>query len=145
MKRFFFLSLLALISFTALAQTPIDILQKQNVKYLEDRESEGYEFRSQIITEFDRANASQNVNIQLSEGYSYLIIALGDDNIPALGLEVSPSKKAAIQELSLDSGLVGQGLEVKPSKSGKFKITILVKDLNLDVPAGFVSFMVLRK
>lgn len=138
----FFLALASSIS--AMAQTPIDGLQKQNLNYLESRESEGYEFRSQIITEFDQANASQNVNIKLTTGFTYIILALGDSNIPSIDLSIKPSQNAKIESLNLDQTLAGQSYELTPSKSGNFKIAINAGGLG-EGKKGFISFMVLRK
>jgi hypothetical protein len=130
--------------FTVSAQTPIDDLQKQNLSFLEAQESEGYEFRSQIITEFDQANASQNVNISLSKDYNYLIVALGDSNIPAISLGIKPAKGASIDPFDLGDTSASQAYRLAPSKSGKFKITISANDLGA-TEKGFISFMVLRK
>ena len=144
MKSAVFSILFIAISFIAMAQTPIDGLQKQNLKYLESLESDGYEFRSQIITEFDQANASQNVNINLSKDYTYIVVALGDSNIPAIGLEIKPENKAAIKANALSQGMTGQSFQLVPEKSGRFKFSINVTGLNAS-KKGFVSFMVLRK
>ncbi len=144
MKSTLFLSALMVVSVMAMAQTPIDGLQKQNLKYLEFQESEGYEFRSQIITEFDAANASQNVNIKLTDDYSYVIVAIGDSNIPGIELEIKPSGNANTESLSLEEGLAGQSYRLTPSKSGRFKISINATGLSPS-QKGFISFMVLRK
>ncbi len=134
-----------LIYSNSIAQTPIDDLQKQNLKYLELQESDGYEFRSQIITEFDNQNASQDVNIKLDANFTYIVVALGDKNIPKVDLEVRPEKKATIQELSdVDSQVSGKSYTVKPNKSGRYKISINVSGLDVS-KKGFISFMVLRK
>jgi len=130
--------------FVTLAQTPIDDLQKQNIDFLEIQESKGYEFRSQIITEFDPAHASQNVNIKLSTGFTYVIVALGDSNIPAIGLAIKPSTKSKIVPLEIGEELVGQSFLLTPSKSGNFKISINALNLKAS-EKGFISFMVLRK
>ena len=129
---------------TLTAQTPIDELQKQNLSFLEGQERDGYAFRSQIITEFDAAHASQNVNIKLSESYTYVIVALGDSNIPEISLDIKPAKGAKMELISNDSGLAGQSFRLEPSRSGKFKISINTSGLSGD-QRGFVSFMVLRK
>ena len=144
MKPIFSLSLLLLLSLGAFAQTPIDKLQKQNVAYLEQQENEGYEFRSQIITEFDQSNASQNVNIKLSEGFTYIIVAIGDSNIPELDLSIKPAGGAKMESLNMSSDLVSKSFKLTPSKSGRFKISIDVEELNAS-QKGFISFMVLRK
>lgn len=144
MKSFVLFFLFVATSMTAIAQTPIDGLQKQNLGYLETLESEGYEFRSQIITEFDQANASQNVNINLSKDYTYIVVALGDSNIPGIALEIKPSKNAKVSEQSLANGMTGQSYQLVPSKSGRFKFSINVSGLSAS-SKGFVSFMVLRK
>jgi len=144
MKPIIIFSLLSILSLTSIAQTPIDGLQKQNLSYLESQEADGYEFRSQIITEFDLANASQNVNIQLSEGFNYIITALGDSNISSVKLDIRPSKSAEIKPLTLNESLVGQSFMLEPSKSGKFRISIAASGLSAS-RKGFISFMVLRK
>ena len=131
-------------SFVINAQTPIDQLQKNNLKFLESKEGEGFEFRSQIITEFDAENASQNVNIKLSEQYTYIIGALGDANVPQVNLSINPSNKAQIEAHSTDENLIGQAFLLTPNKSGKFKISINAEGLG-EVDKGFISFMVLRK
>lgn len=143
MKSTFLLSFMLLFSVAAFAQTPIDGLQKQNLAYLESQESEGYEFRSQIITEFDLANASQDVNIKLSKDYTYVIVALGDSNIPKIALDIKPSKNAKMESLAIEGG-AGQSFKLSPTKSGRFKISINVSDLS-EGQTGFISFMVLRK
>jgi len=133
-----------LFSIMAFAQTPIGELQKNNISYLELQESEGFEFRSQIITEFDRAHASQNVNIKLSRDFTYIIVALGDSDIPEIGLAIKPSKSTKMQAMLLDKSLTGQSFLVTPSRSGQFKISI--NAIGLDASgSGFISFMVLRK
>ena len=137
-------SVAVLYSVLAFAQTPIDELQKSNISYLESQESEGFEFRSQIITEFDQANASQNVNIQLSKDFTYLIIALGDSNIPEITLDVKPSKNVAMKSLTWDGSMAAQSFSVSPSKSGRFKISINAVGLDAS-ERGFISFMILRK
>ena len=134
----------ALTSLAAMAQTPIDGLQKQNLAYLETLESEGYEFRSQIITEFDLSNSSQNVNINLSKDYSYVVVALGDSDIPNLTITIRSPKGASVAENKLSADLNGQSFQVTPTKSGRFKFTIGVSGLSAS-DKGFVSFMVLRK
>ncbi|MEL7145896.1 MAG: hypothetical protein AAFO69_05980 [Bacteroidota bacterium] len=144
MKSVIFSFVLTFVSLAAMAQTPIDGLQKQNITYLESLESKGYEFRSQIITEFDQANASQNVNINLSKDYTYVVVALGDSNIPGISLEIKPSSKAKIDQNDLNSGMTGQSYQLSPSKSGRFKFSIDVTGLS-GGQKGFVSFMVLRK
>ncbi len=132
--------LLAVISLKA--QTPIGDLQKRNTAQMEALEKDGYEFRSQIITEFDAENASQDVNIKLNSEYTYLIVALGDSNIPDVDLAIKPESKAKITEQS--TGGTGKSYMLEPSKSGKFKISINVSGLNAS-KKGFISFMVLRK
>ena len=122
----------------------IDGLQKNNLAYLESLESEGYSFRSQIITEFDREHATQDVNIKLSEDYTYLIVGIGDINILSLTLAIKPSQKAKMKLLDLPSGFTGQSSQVNPSRSGSFKIDITAADFKED-ENGFISFMVLRK
>ncbi len=144
MKSTFLLSFMLLFSVAVFAQTPIDGLQKQNLAYLESQESEGYEFRSQIITEFDLANASQDVNIKLSKDYTYVVVALGDSNIPKIALDIKPSKNAKMESLSIDGSAAGQSFKLSPTKSGRFKISINVSDLD-EGQTGFISFMVLRK
>ena len=135
----------AYFSFSILvAQTPIDELQKQNIQYLESQENEGYAFRSQIITEFDAAHASQNVNIKLSQEYTYIVVALGDSNIPGINLDIKPVSKAKMETMPLDDNLAGAAHLVTPSKSGRFKITINAAGLE-GSKTGFISFMVLRK
>ena len=144
MKSILIISFVSILSTLTNAQTPIDELQKQNLSYLEARESEGFEFRSQIITEFDEANASQNVNIKLSKNFTYTIVALGDSNIPQIELDIKPSKNAQMESLTVGPKLAGQSFLVTPSKSGNFKISI--NALGLDASQkGFISFMVLRK
>ena len=113
-----------ILSASVFAQTPIDGLQKQNLNFLESQENEGYEFRSQIITEFDAAHASQNVNIKLSKGFNYIIVAIGDSNIPAIDLSIKPAKGAALESIDIGSDLAGQAYNVAPNKSGQFKISI---------------------
>lgn len=143
MKSILF-SMSFLFSLLVLAQTPIDELQKSNLSYLESQESMGFEFRSQIVTEFDEAHASQSVNIKLSEDFTYKIVALGDSSIPDISLDIKPSSKAKMDETNLDNTLAGQSFLVTPAKSGRFKITI--NALGLDTARrGFISFMVLRK
>ena len=141
--RITFLTLFLFAINVSMAQTPIDGLQKDNLKYLESKESEGYEFRSQIITEFDQANASQDVNIKLSKDYTYVVVAISDSNIPKIALHIKNSKNATLKELTIGDGISGQALELKPDKSGRFKISIKA-DLS-DSKTGFISFMVLRK
>ena len=144
MKPLFALTLLLACSFGAFSQTPIDNLQKQNLQYLELQESEGYEFRSQIITEFDESNASQNVNIKLSEEFTYIIVAIGDSNIPTIDLDIKPANGAKMEALKINSDLAGQSFRLAPSKSGGFKISINATGLSA-TQKGFISFMVLRK
>ena len=126
------------------AQTPIDGLQKQNISFLESQENEGFEFRSQIITEFDQARASQNVNIKLSKEYTYIVVALGDSNIPDIDLDIKPLTKAKMEAMPTDGNLAGESHLVTPTKSGRFKITINASGLE-SAKTGFISFMVLRK
>lgn len=142
--RSILLSFTTLFSVIAFSQTPIDRLQKINLDYLESQEKEGFEFRSQIITEFDQAHASQNVNIKLSEDFTYVIVALGDSNVPGIELEIKPSKNAKMESLDLKEGIAGQSFLLTPSKSGRFKISINTNGLEAS-EKGFVSFMVLRK
>ncbi len=144
MKSLFSFVVVCTVVFNAFAQTPIDDLQKQNLNFLEQQESEGYEFRSQIITEFDQNNAEQNVNISLSKDFTYIIVALGDSNIPTINLGIKPSKGAAIKPFSLEGTKNGQAFQLNPSRSGKFKITIKANELGVN-DKGFISFMVLRK
>jgi len=144
MKKLLVLTVFFLTSLFSWAQTPIDELMQQNLEYLEAMESEGYAFRSQIITEFDQANASQNVRIRLSEEYEYLVVALGDSNIPDIGLQFRPAGKANAGPMDLKRELTGRAFSLSPSKSGRFKITINAMDLGAS-QKGFVSFMVLRR
>lgn len=144
MKSLFSFVVVCTVVFNAFAQTPIDDLQKQNLNFLEQQESEGHEFRSQIITEFDQNNAEQNVNISLSKDFTYIIVALGDSNIPAINLGIKPSKGAVIKPFSLEGTKNGQAFQLNPSRSGKFKITIKANELGVN-DKGFISFMVLRK
>ena len=104
MRTFILSSILLLAGIVAHAQTPIDVLQKRNTAQMEALEGDGYEFRSQIITEFDAANASQNVNINLDANFTYVIVALGDTNIPAVDLSIAPEKKAKITEKTVEGG-----------------------------------------
>ncbi|MEQ8471328.1 MAG: hypothetical protein RIC35_09080 [Marinoscillum sp.] len=145
MKSILFLTALLLGSTTTLAQTPIDILQASNTQYLAKMEAEGFEFRSQIITEFNLDHAEQNVNIRLKAGYTYQLVAMGDSGIKALNLEVNSLKKFKLSNLGYGEE-VGSGKirSLVPEKSGKFKITLSVKDFG-ESDKGFVSFMVLRK
>lgn len=144
MKSILSLALVFAVIGIASAQTPIDDLQKQNLRFLENQESQGYGFRSQIITEFDPAHASQNVNIKLSSEYTYVIVALGDSNIPKIDLTIKPAKGAAMKSVDLGTDLAGQAYQLTPSKSGRFKISIQATGLASNKP-GFISFMVLRK
>ena len=144
MKATLLLCIAVASSVVAMAQTPIDELQKQNLSYLESREGEGYEFRSQIITEFNLAHASQSVNIKLSKGFTYIIYALGDSNIPKIKLDIKPSKNTPMESLALDQTLAGQAFSLVPSQSGRFKISINAQGLEAS-DTGFISFMVLRK
>ncbi|MEM6829601.1 MAG: hypothetical protein AAF551_03735 [Bacteroidota bacterium] len=144
MRSILFLCALFTILSTSHAQTPIDGLQKNNLKLLESLENEGYEFRSQIITEFDEAHASQDVNIKLSSDYTYVIVALGDSNIPKITLQVKPSRKATLENLTSTDELTGKFLKLAPIKSGRFKISINATELKAS-GRGFISFMVLRK
>lgn len=141
--RITFLTLFMFVASLSIAQTPIDGLQKNNLEYLESKEGEGYEFRSQIITEFDQAHASQDVNIKLSKDYTYVVVAIGDSNIPEVSLAIKTAKNASTNELQLKNGVAGQAVELKPGKSGRFKISINAK-LSAG-KTGFISFMVLRK
>lgn len=144
MKSIFFFFTFLASSVVSIAQTPIDGLQKENLKYLESQESEGYEFRSQIITEFDQAHASQDVNIKLSKDYTYIVVAMGDSNIPKIELDIKPVKNAKTESLAAGQNQVGQYFQVVPTKSGRFKISINVAGLQAS-QKGFISFMVLRK
>lgn len=127
------------------AQSSIDVLQKSNTQYLEQMETEGFEFRSQIVTEFNTENAEQNVNIRLKEGFTYKLVAMGDADITILGVEVKSFKKLGASNLVSDQPADNQEfLTFIPEKSGKFKITLNVKEFSSD-GKGFVSFMVLRK
>lgn len=144
MKSLPFFFTIVLISTVTRAQTPIDDLQKKNLNYLESQEREGYEFRSQIITEFDQTHASQDVNIKLSKDYTYIIVAMGDSSIPKIDLDIKPSKNAKMESLEPSQKTVGQYFQVVPTKSGRFKISINVAELQAS-QTGFISFMVLRK
>lgn len=144
MKSLYTFVLVFTLVFSAAAQTPIDGLQKQNLDFLEYQEDQGYEFRSQIITEFDRENAEQNVNINLSKDFSYIIVALGDSNIPAVNLDIKPANGAEMEPYNLKDPKKGRAIQLMPTKSGKFKITIGADDLGPN-DRGFISFMVLRK
>lgn len=144
MKSVLFSSLFLISSVIAIAQTPIDALQKQNLEYLKSQESDGYEFRSQIITEFDQEHASQDVNIKLSKDYTYIIVAMGDRNIPKVTLEIKPAKNAKIDNNGQNQKMSGQSIKLMPTKSGRFKISIKAADLGAS-KNGFISFMVLRK
>ena len=137
-------SIATLLSTLLLAQTPIDGLQKSNLSYLESQESKGFEFRSQIITEFDQAHASQNVNIKLNDDYTYIVVALGDSDIPEINLEIKPAGNAKMEALPLAQDLAGESFLVTPSKSGRSKMSIHAKGLG-EAKNGFISFMVLRK
>ncbi|MBC6400138.1 MAG: hypothetical protein GDA51_09545 [Ekhidna sp.] len=143
MKSILF-SIVVLFSVKVFAQTPIDELQKNNISYLELQESEGFEFRSQIITEFDSNNASQNVNIKLSKDFIYIVVALGDSNIPKISLDIKPANNAKMESMMPDESLTGQSFLVTPSKSGRFKISINAIGLEAS-RSGFISFMILRK
>ena len=81
------------------AQSSIDVLQKSNASYLEGMEKQGYEFRSQIVTEFNAENAEQNVNIRLKEGFTYQLVAMGDADVTVLGVEVKSFKKLGSSNL----------------------------------------------
>lgn len=145
MKSILFLSSLLFGSIVTLAQTPIDILQENNTQYLTKMEAEGFEFRSQIITEFNSEHAEQNVNIRLKAGYTYQLVAFGDSDIEALGVEVNSFKKFKESNLELgEAAGSGKILRLVPEKSGKYKITLRVNDFG-ESGKGFVSFMVLRK
>lgn len=144
--RSFVLTCSILFSCLALhAQKPIHGLQEKNAQYLEKMESEGFEFRSQIITEFNAENAQQNVNIKLKAGSTYQLVAMGDSDVKELALEVRSSGKFELSELANSESSGGEEVKVLvPEKSGKFKITLSVKSFS-DSGKGFVSFMVLRK
>lgn len=145
MKSSFFLFVFFISCVAAKAQTPIDDLQKRNLDFLKSKESKGYEFRSQIITEFDQANASQDVNIKLSKEYTYIVIALGDSNLQKIGLDIKPANNAKIEPLVLEQKSSSySSYQLEPSKSGRFKISINVIELEA-AQKGFISFMVLRK
>ena len=127
------------------AQSSIDVLQKSNASYLEGMEKQGYEFRSQIVTEFNAENAEQNVNICLKEGFTYQLVAMGDADVTVLGVEVKSFKKLGSSNLESEKPADNQEyLTFVPEKSGKYKISLNVKDFS-SAGKGFVSFMVLRK
>ncbi|WP_421876398.1 hypothetical protein [Marinoscillum sp.] len=130
-------------SFAVLAQTPIDKLQQTNSDYLKKMESEGYGFRSQIITEFNPENAEQNVNIKLKAGHTYQLVAISDSDVKSLDLEVKSMKTHSIKSLVVPE-VSGAVKELKTEKSGKFKIVLNVAEFS-NAGQGFVSFMVLRK
>lgn len=135
--------MLLLGSFAVLAQTPIDQLQQHNSQYLSKMESEGYGFRSQIVTEFNPENAEQVVKIKLKAGHTYQLVAMGDSDVKSLNLEVKSMKTHSIKSLVV-SEVSGVVKELKTEKSGKFKIVLNVAEFS-SAGKGFVSFMVLRK
>lgn len=144
MKKQILLAFLLTATSLVFAQTPIDELEEDNLEYLEAREAEGYKFRTQIVTEFDVAHATQYVDLKLDENYEYLMVALGDSRIPGINLSVKQSRK--IRELASDkiNDPEGASYLISPLKSRKFKIAIEVEGLSA-AGKGFVSFMVLRK
>ena len=144
MKTLLLVFFLSIFSSYIFAQTPIDALQKSNTNYLEKQEQKGYEFRSQIITEFNFENATQDVNISLNDAYNYLIVAMGDANIPAVDLSIKPDKNVEMkQSPDVDEALKTRAYELKPAKAGRYKISINVTGFG-ESDSGFVSFMVLR-
>ncbi len=131
--------------FVVSAQTSIEALQNTNGAYLARMESEGFEFRSQIITEFNQDNAEQKVNINLKEGYTYQLVAIGDSEIHKVDLAIKSSRKFDMTDLG-DVKIPGSEKvkEMTPQKSGEFKISLNVERFS-NAGKGFVSFMVLRK
>lgn len=142
MRALIITGILVLTGYVLQAQTPIDKLQKSNSEYLGQMEKEGYEFRSQIVTEFNAENAEQNVNIRLKEGFSYKLVAMGDADVTEMDIEVKSLKKAPLE--SLKTGKNIEVVDLVPVKSGKFKIVLSVAQFSA-AGKGFVSFMVLRK
>ena len=144
-RSFVLLGTLILVSISVFSQSSIDKLQKSNAQYLELQEKEGFVFRSQIITEFNPENAIQNVNIKLQEGFTYQLVAMGGSDVATLGIEVKSFKKLGSSNLESEKPTDNQEyLTFVPEKSGKFKITLNVKEFS-SAGKGFVSFMVLRK
>jgi len=143
MKKILFYCLVC-IATVAIAQTPIDELQKRNLSYLEAQENQDFEFRSQIITEFDQAHATQNVNIKLSKDFTYIVVALGDSNIPDVNLDIKPASNTKLEIMPIADEFAGQAVLVSPTKSGRVKIAINAMGLDT-TKNGFISFMVLRK
>ena len=145
MKSIVIASVLLLTGGMLLAQTPIDQLQQNNREYLKEMESEGFQFRSQIITEFNPENAEQLVKIKLKAGATYQLVALGDADIENVTLGVKSFKKYATTSETGEAPTANSDvMALVPEKSGTFKITIAVKDFS-STGQGFVSFMVLRK
>lgn len=124
--------------------TAIDELISENLLHLEEHEVNGFDFRTQIVTEFDVEHASQDVNLKLSDTYTYLVIAQVDSNIPGVDLEIKPSSKAQLTKRDEFESENGVCYELKPLKSGRFKFSINTKGIT-GSNKGFVSFMVLRK
>ncbi len=129
----------------AFAQTPVDLLEKRNLDYLETQEADGFTFRSQIVTEFKPDQAAQDVNLKLSTEYTYQLIVMGDNNIKKMDLAIKGHKDDKVEKVEANADQPATVIyKLTPGKSKKYRFTIQVKEFG-STGRGFVSFMVMRK
>lgn len=114
-------------------------------KNTKKRQIQSYELRTEIMTEFNLQNARQVVNLDLDDKYKYQFVAIGDENVEAVAISISKTKKGDWDQV--ETGKRDRSMSVydfEPVKSSTYKLAIEVSEFSA-AKKGFVSFLVLRK